>query len=152
MVSSAKSRKKRIQTWVSSHKKLPRHNQKLYKISKSYHQKNLLVKLMLSRGYLNYYNNSNITKLTRVTLLKSNLRKKIVQERYPLKYQLHSPRMKVKLIQNFWGQGVLLLLQTFWIQMNLPMTPSWMNIKLNSLAREGLVFSKTHYFSQTVFS
>ena len=38
---------------------------------------------MLSRGYLNYSNNSNITELTRVTLLKSNLRKKIVQERYP---------------------------------------------------------------------
>ena len=37
---------------------------------------------MLSRGYLNYSNNSNITELTRVTLLKSNLRKKIVQERY----------------------------------------------------------------------
>jgi transposase len=38
---------------------------------------------MLSRGYLNYSNNSNITKLTIVKLLKSNLRKKIVQERYP---------------------------------------------------------------------
>ena len=38
---------------------------------------------MLSRVYLNYSNNSNITELTRVTLLKSNLRKKIVQERYP---------------------------------------------------------------------
>jgi transposase len=38
---------------------------------------------MLSRGYLNYSNNSNITKLTRVNLLKSNLRKKIVQDRYP---------------------------------------------------------------------
>ena len=30
------------------------------------------------KGYLNYSNNSNITKLTRVKLLKSNLRKKIV--------------------------------------------------------------------------
>ena len=38
---------------------------------------------MLSRGYLNYSNNSNITELTRVTLLKSNLRKKRVQERDP---------------------------------------------------------------------
>ena len=31
-------------------------------------------------GFLNYSNNSNITKLTRVKLLNSNLRKKIVQE------------------------------------------------------------------------
>ena len=54
------------------------------------------------KGYLNYSNNSNITELTRVKLLKSNLRKKIVQERYPMKYQLQlkSPRMKLKLIQN----------------------------------------------------
>jgi hypothetical protein len=52
------------------------------------------------KGYLNYSNNSNITKSTRVKLLKLNLRKKIVQARYPMKYQLPSPRMKVKLIQN----------------------------------------------------
>ena len=35
---------------------------------------------------------------SKVTQIKS--KKKIVQERYPLKYQLHSPRMKMKLIQN----------------------------------------------------
>ena len=79
---------------------------------------------MLSRGYLNYSNNSNITELTRVTLLKSNLRKKIVQERYPNEISATVSQNESKINTEFLRAGPFIFATDLWIPMNLPMTPS----------------------------
>jgi hypothetical protein len=102
---------------------------------------------MLSRGYLNYSNNSNITELTRVKLLKSNLRKKIVQERYPNEISAKFSQNESKINTEFLSAGRFIFATNLLDSNELTHDSILSEYKAQQSCQRGFP-----YFVQTVFS
>jgi hypothetical protein len=105
------------------------------------------MKLMLSRGYLNYSNNSNITELTGGKLLKSNLRKKIVQERYPNEISATVSQNESKINTEFLRAGRFIFATNLLDSNKLTHDSILSEYKAQQSCQRGFA-----YFVQTVFS
>nr|WP_228371778.1 IS1634 family transposase [Trichormus azollae] len=101
---------------------------------------------MLSRGYLNYSNNSNITELTRVKLLKSNLRKKIVQERYPNEISATFSQNESKINTEFLRAGPFIIATNFLDSNELTHDSILSEYKAQQSCQRGFAFLKDPLF------
>ena len=107
---------------------------------------------MLSRGYLNYSNNSNITELTRVTILKSNLRKKIVQERYPNEISAKFSQNESKINTEFLRAGRFIFATNFLDSNELTHDSILNEYKAQQSCERGFAFLKDPlFFADSIF-